>query len=207
MRLLALFLILANLAFFAWWRYLAPQDEGTEPARMAQQIAPEALRVVPAAAAGPAAQASCREWGGFGTPELARAQQAIAGLALAAAPAAREITETRSWWVYIPPGGGREAALKRAADLKTLGITDFFVVQDEGPNRWAVSLGIFRSEELARARLEALRGKRVRTAQLGTREAHFTRTWLQASGLTAAQLEQLAALARQFEGSEVRPCS
>lgn len=195
MRLIALVLILANLAFFAWWRYLAPEDEGTEPTRVAQQIAPDTLRLAAPVSQATAAQASCREWGGF------------AALGLAAAPSVRDITETQSWWVYIPPGGGREAALKRAADLKALGITDFFVVQEEGPSRWAVSLGIFRSEELARARLEALRGKRVRTAQLGTREAHFSRAWLQARGLTAPQMEGLSALARQFEGSEVRPCS
>lgn len=207
MRLIALVLILANLAFFAWWRYLAPEDEGTEPNRVAQQIAPDALRLAASAPQATAAQASCREWGGFAAPDLARAQQAIASLGLAAAPSVRDITETQSWWVYIPPGGGREAALKRAADLKALGITDFFVVQEEGPSRWAVSLGIFRSEELARARLEALRGKRVRTAELGTREAHFSRAWLQARGLTAPQIEGLSTLARQFEGSEVRPCS
>ena len=63
MRLIALVLILANLAFFAWWRYLAPEDEGTEPTRVAQQIAPDTLRLAAPVSQATAAQASCRSRG------------------------------------------------------------------------------------------------------------------------------------------------
>jgi len=38
-------------------------------------------------------------------------------------------------------------ALKKAAELKARGVEEYFVVADEGPYRWAVSLGVFRNEE------------------------------------------------------------
>ena len=179
MRLFVLVLVLANLAFYAWWRHIAPQDETGEPARVARQIAPASLPVVPLARVN-ANPAACREWGGFASADLARARQALQALAPGVPPSESLVEETAAWWVFIPPSGGRDIAQKKAAELKALGISDYFVVQEEGPARWAISLGIFRSEELARARLEALREKRVRTAQLGTRDtkdARIAKTW------------------------------
>lgn len=209
MRLFVLALVLANLAFYAWWRHIAPQDEAGEPGRAEKQIAPQALPIVPLA---PAAQSSvgpgtCREWGSFAAADLARARQALQALAPGAVPIERQVEESTAWWVFIAPAGSRDAAQKKTAELKGLGISDYFVVQEEGPERWAISLGIFRSEALARARLETLREKRVRTAQIGTRDKHRSRTWLQTRALTADQIESLPALVKQFEGSELRECA
>ena len=58
--------------------------------------------------------------------------------------------------MFIPPQGSRQGALRKA-ELKELGIDEFFIVQEEGEHRWALSLGVFRSEEAAQARLAALR--------------------------------------------------
>ena len=48
MRTLFLTLLLANLAFFAWARYLAPPDPYSDPLPRQRQMAPEQLRLLPA---------------------------------------------------------------------------------------------------------------------------------------------------------------
>ena len=97
--------------------------------------------------------------------------------------------------------------MRKAAELKTLAVNEYFVMQDEGPNRWAISLGVFRTEDGARARLAALRAQGVRTAQIGERDATVPKVWLQVSGVDAGLLARLKETARTAEGSELRECA
>jgi hypothetical protein len=209
MRALFLLLVLANVALYGWWRYGAPTG-AADPTPLARQIEPERLRVISASELRPAlAQKApvCHEWGGFTPADAARAEQALEPLALGSRLAQRRSDGiAAAWWVFIPPQASRPAAFKKAIELKELGVDDYFVVQDEGEHRWAVSLGIFRTEEAAQARLAALRDKGVRTAQVGQRDAVVPRVWLQVKGVDAALLGKLKAIARQFEGTEVKEC-
>ena len=82
-----------------------------------------------------------------------------------------------------------------------------FIVQEDGPNRWALSLGVFRTEEAAQARLATLRELGVRTAQVGARETTVPKVWLQVKGVDAPLEAKLRDVAREIEGSDVRPCS
>ena len=223
MRALFLLLVFANLAFYVWWRYGAPADApDAEP--LSRQIEPEKLKVVaprdlppasaarkPAAvaAAAPvsaAAPSACMEWGSFTIADAARAEQALEPLGLGPRLAQRRTEEVAGWWVFIPPQGSRQGALKKAFELKNLGIEEYFIVQEEGEHRWAVSLGVFRSEEAAQARLGALRTQGVRTARVGTRETVVPKVWLQVKGVDAPLQARLKDLARQVEGSEVNSC-
>jgi len=58
-------------------------------------------------------------------------------------------------------------------------------VQEEGDHRWAVSLGVFRSAEAAQARLAALRGQGVRTAEVGPRDTVAAKVWYQVTSVDA----------------------
>jgi hypothetical protein len=80
-------------------------------------------------------------------------------------------------------------------------------MQDEGPHRWAISLGVFRTEDGARARLAALRAQGVRTAEMAERETTVPKVWLQVSGVDNALLARLKETARTAEGSELRECA
>ncbi|MGH9577492.1 MAG: SPOR domain-containing protein, partial [Terriglobales bacterium] len=108
--------------------------------------------------------------------------------------------------VFVPPQGNRAAALKKTAELKTLGIDDYFILQDEGRMRWAVSLGVFSSEEAARNRLEALRASGVRSAQAGERDTQVPKVWFQLRGADAGLQAKLRESAQHFPGTEVREC-
>ncbi len=152
------------------------------------------------------APAACVEWGGFAVAEAPKAEQALAPLALGPKLTQRRSEETAGWWVFIPPQANRAAAQKKAAELKGLGVDEYFVLQDEGKMRWAISLGVFSSEEAAKSRLEALRAKGVRSAQTGERDTQVAKVWFQLRGADAAQQAALRQTAHGFPGTDLRPC-
>ena len=218
MRILFFALALANLAFFAWWRYGPPAD-AADPAPLMRQIAPEKLKVLgpgelppPTAAKseklGPSSASTgrCIEWGSFTLADAARAELALEPLALGTRLARRRTEESASWWVFIPSQGSRQSALRKAAEIKELGVRDYFVVQEEGEHRWAVSLGIYRSEEAAQARLAALRNQGLHDARVGARDNVVPKVWLQVNSVDASLQARLKVLARQIEGSELKDC-
>lgn len=213
MRALFLLLLLANLAFYAWWRYGAPAD-AADPAPLSRQIEPEKLKVIaphelpPVSAAKKPAPVpiACMEWGSFTVADAPRAEQALEPLGLGARLAQRRSEEVAGWWVFIPPQGSRQGAIKKASELKALGVEEYFIVQEEGEHRWALSLGVFRSEEAAQARLAALRTQGVRTAQVGPRETVVPKIWLQVKSVDAPLQARLKEIARQIEGSELKDC-
>ena len=214
MRALFLLLLFANLAFYAWWRYGAPAD-AAGPAPLSRQIEPEKLKLVAPADLPPVsavkkpapATAACMEWGSFAVADVARAEQALEPLALGARLAQRRAEELAGWWVFIPPQGSRQGALKKAAELKELGIDEYFIVQEESEYRWALSLGVFGSEDSAQGRLAALRAQGVRSARVGVRETVVPKVWLQVKSVDAPLQARLKEIARQIEGSELKECS
>jgi hypothetical protein len=222
MRTAFLLLVLANLAFFAWSRYVAPLDASADPLPLSRQIEPEKLKIIapadlpppvaqkvaaaPPAAAQPAAAPKCMEWGSFTLADAPRAEKALAPLALGARLAQRHTEELAGWWVFIPPQASRQAAQKKAAELKALGVDDYFIVQEDSEHRWALSLGVFRSEEAARARLGTLRTQGVRSAQVARRETVVPKVWLQVKSVDPALEARLKDIALQIEGSELKSC-
>jgi hypothetical protein len=218
-RALFLLLVFANVAFFAWARYISPADASADNAPLSRQIEPDKLRILgtgetpapPRAAAKPApaaaASLACLEWGSFTLTDAPRVQKLLEPLALGTRLGQRRTEETAGWWVYLPPQGSRQAALKKAAELKSLGVEEYFVVADEGPFRWGVSLGVFRNEEAALARLATLRRQGVRTAEIGARETLVPKVWLQVQGVDGGMEAQLKDIARQVDGSELRACA
>lgn len=220
MRALFLLLVAANLGFFAWASYLSPQDATSDRRPLAQQLDPEKLPILrggDAPAPGPASTpkaepvaaastAECIEWGGFAVAEAPRAETALGPLALGARLSQRRSEETAGWWVYLPQQPNRDAAQKKAGELKKLGVEDYFVVQEAGRWRWAVSLGVFSSEDAARSRLDALRAKGVQGAQVGERELQVQKVWLQVRSADVTLQTRLKAVAAGFEGTELRDC-
>jgi len=232
MRALFLFLVLANVAFFAWSRYFSPADASADPLPLGRQIQPDQLKILapselppPVAAAKPAppttlaavsaspsatppaASGSCLEWGSFTLADAPRAEKALEPLALGERLAQRRTEELAGWWVFIPPQSNRQGALKKAAELKARGVDDYFVVVDDSPYRWSVSLGVFRNEDAAQSRLAALRAKGIRSAQLGPRETMVPKVWLQVRGADGTLEARLRDIARQVDGTDLKTCS
>lgn len=224
MRLLFLLLLVANLGFFAWMRFLAAPDPAVDRQPLSRQLDPGKLRVVPEAElakalstttpnptpaqAPPSAPApiACLEWGSFSPGDATRVARRLEPLALGARLAQYRGEETASWWVYIPPQGNRAGALRKAAELKKMGVDDYFVVPEADRQRWAVSLGIFSTEDAAKAHLKALRAKGVRSAVIGPRETQVPKVWFQVRGVEPALHARLQEIARDLEGATLHDC-
>jgi hypothetical protein len=212
MRTLFFLLLLANVVFLAYGRLGDVLFPG-ESQLLQQQIRPEAIRVLgpeqlaKAAAAKRDKTAACLEWGAFVGGEAGRADEALAPLALGAKLAQRRVDETATWWVFMPTQGSRPAASVKTSELKRLGIEDYFIVQEDPKFRFAISLGVFRTKEAASNRLEQLRAKGVRTAQVGARDTQVQKIWFQVRDVPEAVAAKLNDLRLGFPGSELKDCA
>ncbi len=206
MRIAAALLLVLNLAFFAWSHY-GSRTEAAAEGVLARPHEPEKLKIVPPAELRTSALAGCLEWGAFTAAESARAEKALESLGLGPRLGQRRAEETAGWWVFIPSQGSRQGALKKAAELKALGVNDYRIMGEDNDSPWSLSLGVFRTEQAALARLAQLRELGVHTALVGSRDTLFAKIWLQVKGIDRALEARLKDLARQIEGSELRACA
>jgi hypothetical protein len=214
MRALFFVLVLANLVFFGWEAgYIGPPAPKLgEPERLTQQITPEKIRLVSANTAQQLETAArvrnnCVEWGSFPQQDADRVQAALAPLSLGERLSTHKVDEAAQWWVFMPPQGGKTAADRKTDELKRLGVGDYFVVTDDGPNKWAISLGVFRTEDAARSYLAAVSAKGVKTARVGERETRVQKTVFQIRQVDDPLQARLTALRRDFPGVDMHPCA
>ena len=110
LRALVLVLVLANVAFLGWTRgwwaptWPAPRQADSEPQRLAAQVRPELIAVLPApaasaaiAAARAASQAGCLEAGPVAAADLAAAEAALAAAGIATGTWARAAASGGVW--------------------------------------------------------------------------------------------------------------
>lgn len=226
MRAFFLLLVLVNLAFFAYGR-VALEGGGAESRIPQLQVAAERIRLVKAtervpagkprapATAAPAepprtataAPAACLEWGSFAGPAVARAEAALARLQLAPESIERAVVDAGGHWVYVPPLKSKNEVDRKIRELGELGVTEFFVVQDPGQWRNAISLGIFRTDEAAQAFLAGLRKRGVRSAVVGRRDDFLRQIVFYLRDPSAAAVAQLTALQEEFPGSAIKAVS
>jgi hypothetical protein len=218
-------LLAVNLGLFAYQQgYLNSLfPDGREPARMAQQVNADKITLLPAsavvtvqAAAQAAAQTAaaeapplaCIEIGDFDAAAAKRFETALAPLALGARLVRHEVQDAARNIVYIPSQGSKDGADRKATELRHLGVTEFYIMQDAGEFRWAISLGVFKTEEAARAQLAALGQKGVHSARLGTRNAaNSGKLAYQLHNLDAADKTGLDKLIVDFPSSQQRDCA
>ena len=159
------------------------------------------------AALGPAKVASladvCVEWGPMSDADRARAQARLEPLDLGKLVTQRKVEVIANYWVFIPPLANKAAVDDRVAELKTQGVRDILPVE-LGPQRLAISLGVFRTEEAAQARLEALRAQGIKTAKVGPRAQSVQQTVLVVRDPPAQAMARLKEMQSDFQGSEIR---
>jgi hypothetical protein len=223
MRLLFFILLLANAVFFAY-SWFGPGAQASSDAQIiGQQLNAEKIRLLapeqvsaltrkpeapkPAAPVPAPVATVCLEWGGFLGADAARAGQALEPLGLGAKLTQRKQDDASGFWVYIAPLASRQSATQKAGELKRLGVDDYFVVPDDPKWRNAISLGVYKTEDAAKARLAALRAKGVKSATMGARETQPGKTYFQVHDATPALAAKLNELKQAFTGSEVHDCA
>lgn len=169
MRIAFFVLVFANVVFFVWAQgYFGGEDAGREPQRLAEQLNPGKMTVTVREKAAPAASPACRIVGGMPVGDAESLQKAL-GESVSLRP-----LDDKSWWVGINTLPNQAAADKKGAELRTLGVTDFHVVQAEG-GTFALSLGVFDSEAAAADFLQALGRKGVKSARAEAKAKAATR--------------------------------
>lgn len=197
--LLILLLVLNALAFGAikGWFGFAPPDG--EPERISNQLHPERIKLLdastltapppptprpapaePIATVAPAttntteADAAapdrlCLVWSGLNESDADRLSARLTAAGMTPSQSSNETPS--SWWVRIPPLGSRDAAERRVKELRAQGVSDLFIVQDAGPNQFAISLGLFKTEASSNQHLAQMRAKGVRGASIAIRSS------------------------------------
>lgn len=229
-------LLLGNAALFAYqYGYLETvAPNGREPARMADQLNADKIRLLPAdsvprapvtpvappvappavppVAVAPATPqpapvvARCVEIGNFNAEEAKQFAARLAELPPGGRISQHSIREVLSHMVYIPPQGDRQGAERKVAELRQLGVNDLYIIQDNSDLRWGISLGVFKLEERARAHLAMLTQKGVRAARIGPHSMTATMVAFQVRELDAGMKAGLDNIKADFPLQESRSC-
>lgn len=149
----------------------------------------------------------CTEVSNLREADARRFDARLARFDLGARQSRREVaaTDFTSYIVFIPPQGSKEAAERKVAELKALEVTNFFVMNADAPMKWAISLGVFKSEAAAQAQLAALNKQGVHSAKVAGR-ASGTRVAYQFRGIDAATSARIERMAESYTGQETRAC-
>lgn len=198
--------------------------EEHEPARLKNQLNADKLKLVPApvvtapAAAAPVEEEkapvatapliACLEIGSFAPPEGRRFETRLAALQLGARMKRLSSggTDPTSFIVYIPPQPNKEAAERKASELKGLGVDNFFIMNDASPMKNAISLGVFKLETGADTLLAALVKQGVHSARIAPRGGSPARLAFQFRGIDEAQRAKIDDVAGSFQELSSKAC-
>jgi hypothetical protein len=190
MRAFVFLLILANLLFFSWSRGFLGTAESPDALRLQQQLLADQVKLVGRDAPADAVVVSekpeklekqvkpeeklppeiCLQVGDLPLTEIVRMENLVSGKFSAFKTERIMNPGSGHYWVFIPPLPSKQDAERKAGELKALRVPEFFIVQDAGPYRYAISLGIFSGKDAAAERLSELREKGVRSAKVGARD-------------------------------------
>jgi hypothetical protein len=220
-------LLAVNAALFAYGQGYLGHFSGNErePERLLKQLNADKLVIIPAEKASNAAAAvaataaasakaaapealACVEIASFVLADARRFEAQLAPLNLGDRQSRRNLpgTEVSSYIVNIPPQGSKEAADKKAAELRGLGVSNYFIMSDNSPLRWGISLGVFKTEGAAQNQLAMLLKQGVRSARVTPRMSGSKLLGFQFRDVDAplkAKLEQIRA---GFPNAETRAC-
>jgi hypothetical protein len=207
-RTLVVLLLLANLTLLGYT--LLDRRTTGEGVRLTQQVRPDKIKLLTpreVAQLGPAKVAAlpdvCVEWGPLSEADRVRALADLEPLALGRLLTQRKVDSSTAYWVYVPPLANKAAAETRAAVLRAAGVKDLFVV-DNGRDRFAISLGNFRTEEAANAYLAELAAKNVTTARVGARQQAVVSTMLVIRDPREQVMARLREIAPNYPGTEAK---
>ncbi len=192
MRAFVFLLILLYLLFLAWTRGLLGGEPAPDALRPQQQLQADRIKIVardtlpnkeaPLPEAPPKAEPPVEEEKPTVAPEQAEKMSCVQFTELASGEAAQvehllqekfpafKGHKAGGFWVFVPPLPSKQEAERKAAELKKFQVPEFYIVQDAGPQRFSISLGVFSTREAAEDRLQQLRNKGVRSAEIGERE-------------------------------------
>ena len=222
MKALVFLLVLVNLLFYAFTEGVFGRPGNPDAGRVEQQLVPERVRIVArgdqpppkrpnGAEAAPPRNAVpeelCLSWDRLPAPEADQLASTLAERFAGVRVERRAVaSEGSGWWVFVPPLPNKAEADRKAAELKELGVKDYFVVQDAGPSQYAISLGVFSGEKGGQERLAELKAKGVKSAKVAPRPGKETQFNVEARGPMQLQEGVQGVAAEIVPKAEARVC-
>jgi len=207
MRTVLVLLLLANLSFFAYTRL---DRGGGEGVRLQQQVQPDKVKLLTpqqVAALGPSKVAAladvCAEFGPLSDAERSRSLGDLQPFNLGALVSQRRVEVPNPYWVTLGDFANRPAAERRQTELRVLGIGEATIV-DSGGGRFALSLGVFRSDEAAKQHADSLAQRGVRNTSIGQRPQPLAQTMLVVRDPPQPVIARLREMTQQYPGVDVR---
>jgi hypothetical protein len=206
MRVILILLLLANAALFALTRL--DKVAAGEPQRLAEQVQPDKIKLLTArevAQLNPAKTAAladvCVEWGPLSDAEQRRALAEIAPLNLGTLLSQRRV-ESEAFLVALNGFASRAAAERRAGELRARGVADVAVVERGG--NALLSLGVFRTEQAANGRADALAQAGITGTRVSPRTGGVVQTLIVVRDPPQPAMARLRELAPAYPGTEIR---
>jgi hypothetical protein len=213
LRILVLVLLLANAAYFAWSQNLlgaiglAPAQQ-SEPQRVAQQVKPEAVRIV----AGDEARRievslpkppECLQAGLFTDAEAETLKTALDTWP-GGSWSVEAATEPPRWIVYMGKYTEPAALEKKKSELRTINVS--FEPLNNPALEPGLSLGGYPTEAAAKQQLEALVQKGVRTAKVVQEKPETKGQLLKFTAVDDALRPKLDDLKSALNGKALKAC-
>lgn len=170
--------------------------------------APAANDAAAAAATAATSVFACTEIGPFDAAAARRIDARLATLDLGDRQSRQTVQaqDVTSWLVHIPPQPSREAAERKAAELRGLGVSDFFIMSGDSPMKYAISLGVFKTEAGAQNLIAQLAKQGVHSARIAPRGPQATQYVYRLRNLDAATHKRVADYAKRYDGADARNC-
>ena len=213
MKWIVWLLLLVNALLLAYFNLGSTQPSGAlashQPiqAEKIKLLTPQEIEALPkksAAIATPApVQESCYEWGSFSTANLPKARNILDKFSLSATTKQQSSQEATRYWVYIPRQKSLREAQAKVEELRAASVEESFVVL-EPQWRYAISLGVFKDEQLATKLLDELKRRGVDSAVKGVRNQEQGQASLLISPMSADMAAEIEKLKPDFPGSELK---
>lgn len=213
-RFLFFILLVANLAFGAHLWLTAEPGEPDFSRRERNRDEAKVVAVIPPIVAARKAEetrvqvqslagAACVEFAGVAPADLPQARQAFAAMQLGERLVERRVEEITRHWVHVPAARDRRAAEQNAAALRRLGISDLSIRPD-----FAISLGVFSTEDAARRYLSLVEAKGAKGVQVGPFSKELKDSVFLVREPDTELVARLALLQREHPASTLRavPC-
>jgi hypothetical protein len=150
---------------------------------------------------------ACTEIGNFIDADAVKFEKQLAALTLGDRLSRRKVDEVATRIVMIPPQGSKEGAEKKAGELRHLGVTDFFIIKDQGSLQWGISLGVYKTQEAAQNRLVDLVGRGVHSARIAPYSTSSSKVAFQLRNLDTSTKDAVDKIKNGFPQQEMHACS
>ena len=218
LRLFFLVLILANGLYLAWsqgWlraQGFAPAQQ-SEPQRLAQQIRPEALKLltpaedkkVQALVQADLEPKQCLQAGPFDTPQVSALDQALTAALPSGSWQFESVVVPEHWIIYMGKFANAEALEKKRGELAVLKLLPQPV--HNPALEIGLSLGGFDTQAAATAELAQLTLRGIRTARVVQQRAPGNATYLKLPAATDAIKQRLNDVKPALAGQALKACT